>query len=46
MTQKPMDGIMYSRLLVSVHDPDDHVKIDEIAKALKLATKVLPILLY
>lgn len=44
--QQPLDNILFKRLLVSVHDPDDHEKIDKIAKDLKDVTNVAPKLLY
>ena len=44
--QQPLEKILFKRLLVSVHDPDDQETIDRIAKDLKDVTGVAPKLLY
>ena len=41
-----MDDILYSRLLISMHDRDDHSLIDEITRELKLVTGIGPTLTY
>ena len=46
MAQLSMEGIQFNELLISVHDPDDHALIDELALKLNVKTGITPMILY